>query len=60
MVEVKCRCYFCTMSLAHPEDRHPRYREITGLLTVPESLDPADVIPREACITCGHVRVKES
>lgn len=56
MPTVKCTCYFCKSGLVHPEDRHPRYHEISGLLTVAESLDPADVIRREACATCGHVR----
>jgi hypothetical protein len=36
------------------------FYDVSGLLTVPESLNPADVIAREACAICGHVRAKTS
>lgn len=55
--QIGCACYFCKLGYDHPI-RHQTYHEISGLLTVAESLDPADVILREACVTCGHVRVK--
>ncbi len=53
-----CNCFFCINDKPHRET-HIKFNRITGILTKAESLDPKDWISVEACITCGHARIRE-
>lgn len=54
-----CHCFFCSQNREHPA-RHKNFEEVSHYLKVPESLNPADIVRRESCLTCGHIRsIKE-
>lgn len=50
---MKCSCFFCSQNREHPA-RHKNFEEVSHHLLKSESLDPADTIRMEACMTCGH------
>ena len=53
-----CDCWFCEVEHKPHPDNHLGFEEITSLLLEAESLDPAQSVRLEACLTCGHVQVK--
>lgn len=52
-----CDCYFCENGRPHPT-AHDSWVTLSAFLRRPESLDSKDLLPREACTLCGHVRLK--
>lgn len=56
---VACACLLCQKGKEHKHSFETGWYGITHLLLVPESLDPKDSIPLEACDLCGHKRAKK-
>lgn len=58
-LDYPCSCYYCQQNKEHPVRKfHLKFRKISSVLKVAESLDPNDYIHLEACETCSHVRVR--
>ena len=56
--KIICQCFFCKQDKIHPNRKyHDKYKKMTSVLLVAESLDPKDSIPIEFCETCTHTRV---